>query len=199
MKTTEFLWFVVSSIPFPCGDFESFRTFDINTLHNTFLNTRFIYHDNGDIEISFCLCKISADIDDFHHELIRFRDIGMSCPLKYAFPLTHEPHPGPTPIVGAWHCMKHSKCTVYAFQSRRLTTTTHLNSTRVAAVYLSKCTSKARVHWRVPVLLFLKWPFCGFLKIEQIQVELQRSRTNNNPMHLMYFLLPPTNMVLETT
>ena len=135
----------------------------------------------------------------FTNELIRFRDISMSCPLKYAFPLTHQPHPGLTPIVGAWHCMKHSKCTVYAFQSRRLTTTTHLNSTRVAAVYLSKCTSKARVHWRVPVLLFLKWPFCGFLKIEQIQVELQRSRTNSNPKHLMYFLLPPTNMVLETT
>ena len=66
--------------------------------------------------LCFFLCKISADIDDFHQEPIHRRDIGMSRPLKYAFPLTHRPHPDPTPIVGAWYCMKHSKCTCISEQ-----------------------------------------------------------------------------------
>ena len=46
------------------------------------------------------LLGFSANIDVFHHELIHCRDIAMSRPLKYAFPITHRPHPGPTPIVG---------------------------------------------------------------------------------------------------
>ena len=35
--------------------------------------------------------------------------MGMSHPSKCAFPLTHQPHPDPTPIVGPWYSMKHSK------------------------------------------------------------------------------------------